>query len=381
MRINEDFLKAKLVSPQQENLVTTPGKTSAGIDFFSGDYLGIIRNRLLRNRPTDLHTGAGGNRTSGIDCKLLTDTEDRIATFHDAEAALFFSSGYMANMGVINTVVQKGDSFLYDEYSHPSVKEAATLSKAATTIFQHNNVEDLHSHLKKAGGRIFIYTQAVFESDGSIAPLEKIIAMARQYEAYVIVNESHSIGIFGEKGEGLVYHLGLQDDVFVRIHSFGNTCGSHGAVVLGSTVLKKYLLHFCKQVTNSTALSEQMLSTIWESYKVLPQLWQERTHLQTIIHTFQDAELPCKKLVSYTPIQYLLVPGADIVTLLADELNAAGFVTRAVIYPEVAKESEMLKIVLHSFNTRGEVSWLIQAIHTSLLRLMEKIPAIRINAA
>jgi len=168
--------------------------------------------------------------------------------------------------------------------------------------------------------------------------------------------------LFGEKGEGLIYDLGLEEVVFARIHSFGNASGCHGAVVMGSEQLKQYLLNFCNQIMNSTTISEQTVATIWESYKILPQLWQERAHLNTIIQTFQDADLPYEKLESETPIQHLLVNSLEEANHVADQIKKAGFDVRPVFYPEVPKGQERVRIVLHSFNTRGEVSWLIQAI-------------------
>lgn len=341
------------------------------IDFCSNDYLGIIRNRLLRNRPTGLHTGSGGTRILSGNYRLIEEIEERIAAFHNAEAALIFSSGYDANIGVLSSIPQKSDTILFDENSHPSVKDGAKLSAAKASTFRHNDFKDLKEQLQSASGNIFVFTEAIFDTDGSIAPLEKMVRLCNEHRAHLIVNESHSVGIFGEKGEGMVHELGLEDVVFARIHGFGNACGCHGAVVMGSEQLRDYLLNFCNPLMHSTTLSEQTVATIWESYKILPQLWQERAHLNTIISTFQDADIPFKRVKSSTPIQHLLVPGVEEVKQLAEQIREAGYDVRPVFYPTVPKGEERLRIVLHSFNTRGEVSWLIQALNSARLSAVQ----------
>lgn len=363
MRYNDDFLSARLNERKEQHFFRELNLRGDEIDFCSNDYLGIIRNRLLRNRPTGLHTGSGGTRVYSGNYRLIEEVEERIAAFHDAEAAVIFGSGYDANIGVLACIPQKGDTVLFDALSHPSVKDGAKLSAAKSNAFAHNDLKDLKEQLQNATGNIFVFTESVFDVDGSLAPLERIAKLCSQFKAHLVVNESHSVGIYGEKGEGLIHEIGLEDAVFARIHGFGNACGSHGAVVMGSHQLKAFLLNFCNQLMHSTTLSEQTVSTIWEAYKILPQLWQERAHLQNIISIFQDADLPFRKLPSTTPVQHLVVPGATEAKRIAAQLKEAGYDVRPVFYPSVPEGEEAVRIVLHSFNTRGEVSWLIQAIN------------------
>ncbi len=364
MRYNDDFLSARLNERKEQNLLRQLQLRGDEIDFCSNDYLGIIRNRLLRNRPTDLHTGSGGTRTYSGNYRLIEQVEEKIASFHNAETALIFSSGYDANLGLLASIPQKEDTILFDECSHPSVKDGAKISVAEASSFRHNDLQDLKSQLRQAEGNVFVFTEAIFDTDGSIAPLEKIVKLCNEFHAHLIINESHSVGLFAEKGEGLIFDLGLEEVVFARIHGFGNASGCHGAVVMGSEQLKQYLLNFSNQLMHSTTLSEQTVATIWESYKILPQLWQERAHLNTIIQTFQDADLPYEKLESDTPIQHLLVNSLEEANHVAEQIKKAGFDVRPVYYPAVPKGQERVRVVLHSFNTRGEVSWLIQAINS-----------------
>jgi 8-amino-7-oxononanoate synthase len=365
MRYNDDFLSARLQERKEQHFLRQLQLPEDKIDFCSNDYLGVIRNRLLRNRPTGLHTGTGGTRMLSGNYRLIEEVEEKIAAFHNAEAAVIFSSGYDANIGVLASVPQKGDTLFFDAGCHPSVKDGAKISAAKASTFVHNDLKDLKSQLQEAKGNIFVFTEAVFDTDGSIAPLEELANLCNEFHVHLIVNESHSVGLYGDKGEGLVHDLGLEEVVFARIHGFGNACGCHGAVVMGSGQLKEYLLNFCNQLMYSTTLSEQTVATIWESYKILPQLWQERAHMGTIISTFQDADLPFKKMDSSTPIQHLLIPGIKEVKYIAEQIKNAGYDVRPVFFPVVPKGEERLRIVLHSFNTRGEVSWLIQAINAA----------------
>ena len=364
MSYNDNFLSERLNERKEQRYHRQLQLQGDQIDFCSNDYLGIIRNRLLRNRPTGLHTGSGGTRLLSGNYRLIEEVEDRIAAFHDAEAAVIFSSGYDANIGVLASVPTKGDTLLFDERCHSSVKDGAKVSAAKASTFVHNDVKSLKEQLASAEGNVFVFTEAVFDTDGSIAPLEKIARLCEAHKAHLIVNESHSVGIYGEKGEGLVHDLGLEESVFARIHGFGNACGSHGAVVMGSAQLKDFLLNFCNQLMHSTTLSEQTISTIWEAYKILPQLWQERAHLGNLIATFQDADFPFLKLKSDSPIQHLQVDSIEVARHIAEQLNQAGYEVRPVFYPSVPKGQERVRIVLHSFNTRGEVSWLIQALNS-----------------
>lgn len=363
MKYNDDFLSDRLNERKEHNFHRQLQMPGDQMDFCSNDYLGIIRNRLLRNRPTGLHTGAGGTRSQSGNYRLIEEVEERIAAFHNAEAAVIFSSGYDANVGVLSCIAQKGDVLLFDELCHASVKDGAKLSAAKASTFNHNDVKDLKEKLSSAEGRVFVFTEVVFDVDGSIAPLEKITKLCKQFKAHLIVNESHSVGIYGEKGEGLVHEIGLEENVFARIHGFGNACGCHGAVVLGSLQLKDFLLNFCNPLMHSTTLSEQTVATIWEAYKILPQLWQERAHLSNLIATFQDADIPFKKLNSISPIQHLLVNSVEEAKHISVQLKQSGYDVRPVFYPAVPKGEERVRVILHSFNTRGEVSWLIQALN------------------
>ena len=159
---------------------------------------------------------------------------------------------------MLSSVPQKGDVIIYDQLSHASIRDGIRLSFASSFSFLHNDVDDLEKKLSaaaKSSQNIFVVTESVFSMDGDMAPLNEISKLCEKYNAALIVDEAHATGIIGEKGEGLVQHLDLQQKCFATLHTFGKACGCHGAVILGSKQLKKYLINFARPFIYSTALA------------------------------------------------------------------------------------------------------------------------------
>jgi 8-amino-7-oxononanoate synthase len=360
--MNDDFLLKKLNERKQQlafrQLVLTSGK----IDFCSNDYLGIVRNRLIEDKTgaslASYRHGSAGSRLLAGNSLLAEDTESAIAAFHDAEAGLLFNSGYDANLGLLSSVPQRGDTIIYDYLSHASLRDGIRLSFAQSFSFQHNDVEDLEKKLKAAKGNIFVVTESVFSMDGDMAPLEEIVALCEQYGAHLVVDEAHATGVVGEQGEGLVQHLGLQSKCFARIHTFGKAVGCHGAVIVGSRNLRDYLINFARPFIYSTALPESSIAAIRTAYDLFPGMKAERDHLQQLVNLFKQDTCRFQKLASATPIQIIIIPGNENVKAAAALLQEAGMDVRPILYPTVPAGSERLRIVLHAFNSLQEVQQL-----------------------
>lgn len=358
---NDEFLNKKLNERKQQNAFRTLRITKDKIDFCSNDYLGIVKNNLLQLSTDNcqLRTGSTGSRLLSGNYKLIEETEKEIATFHQSQAALVFNSGYDANVGLLSSIPQRGDTILYDFLSHASIRDGIRLSFAESFSFAHNDVNDLEKKLNHAKGNIFVVTESVFSMDGDVCPLQQLVQVCKKYNAHLVIDEAHATGVVGERGEGLVQHLQLQDEIFVRLHTFGKACGCHGAVVLGSQRLKDYLINFARSFIYSTALSEHTAAIIKRSYETFPYLHIERKHLHQLIHFFQSANIPFEKLSSTTPIQVVIVPGNDAIKTLSERLQQKRFDVRPILYPTVQKGKERLRIVLHSFNSEAEVRRLI----------------------
>jgi 8-amino-7-oxononanoate synthase len=361
--MNENFLKKKLEERAHANALRILKLNGDAIDFCSNDYLGIVKNRLVEDRiDKNLPHGSTGSRLLSGNYALIEATEKIIADFHNAEEGLIFNSGYDANIGLLSSVPQKGDVIIYDQLSHASIRDGIRLSFASSFSFVHNDVDDLEKKLSagtKAQQTIFVVTESVFSMDGDMAPLKEISKLCEKYHAVLIVDEAHATGVIGEKGEGLVQHLDLQQKCFARLHTFGKACGCHGAILLGSAQLKKYLINFARPFIYSTALPPSGISAIAASYKIFPFLNTERAHLNNLISIFKKHSIRYAVSESYTPIQVVIVPGNDEVKKVAVYLQQHNFDVRAILYPTVPKGQERLRIVFHAFNTTGEVEQLV----------------------
>lgn len=359
---NDAFLFKKLKERLDQNAFRKLRLTEDKIDFCSNDYLGIVKNSLLHESSMVNHewkNGSTGSRLLSGNYPLIEELEKNLAVFHEADTALIFNSGYDANIGVIASIPQRGDTIIYDQLCHASIRDAIRLSFAQSYSFVHNDTENLAKKIKQIEGNVFVVTESVFSMDGDMCPLTAIVALCEQYNAHLIIDEAHATGVIGERGEGLVQQLQLQQKIFCRIHTFGKAVGCHGAVVLGSQQLKDYLINFARSFIYSTALPEHSIACIKASYALLPLMQEERAHLQKMITHFQQATIAYEKLVSQTPVQVVVIPGNDAVQEVANKLQQHHLDVRAILYPTVPKGAERLRIVLHAFNTMEELDLLI----------------------
>jgi len=367
--LNEDFLDKKLRERKEQHAFRRLRLPDGKIDLCSNDYLGIATGGLIEQalaagggpgatRPDARH-GSGGSRLLAGNYPLIEETEHALAAFHAAETGLIFNSGYDANLGLLSCLPQRGDTILYDHLSHASIRDGMRLSFARSFSFGHNDLADLEKRLATAEGNKFVVTESVFSMDGDQAPLAEMAATCQRYGAHLIVDEAHATGVVGEKGEGLVQVLGLESACLARVHTFGKAVGCHGAIVLGSSRLRDYLVNFCRSFIYTTALPASAVQAIRTAYALFPVMHKEREHLRMLIDRWQTAILRFERLESITPIQGVVVPGNEAVKALAERLQAEGLDIRPILYPTVPKGEERLRIVLHAFNTMEEMERLI----------------------
>lgn len=355
----DDFLNKKLDGRKDNHSFRQLRLPAGKTDFCSNDYLGIVHNHRLQTTDHRLSHGSTGSRLLSGNYPLIEAVEKQIAAFHRADAALIFNSGYDANLGLLSAVPQKGDTVLYDHLCHASIRDGIRLGFAHAFSFAHNNLAELEKKIVHAAGTVFIVTESVFSMDGDLCPLAELASIANKYRAHLVIDEAHATGVIGEKGEGLVQHLQLQDEVFARVHTFGKACGCHGAVVLGSQTLRDYLINFARSLVFSTSLPEHSVAMIKMSYETFPAMKEERQHLQKLISQFQSAGIRFEKPVSTTPIQAVVIPGNEEAKKAAAALQENNLDVRAILYPTVPKGKERLRIVLHAFNTEEEVKKLL----------------------
>ena len=263
-------------------------------------------------------------------------------------------------MGFFSTIPQKGDTILYDEYIHASIRDGIRLSFAKSFSIKHNDIDDLKQKLQFAQGNIYIAIESIYSMDGDEAPIKSIAEVCKPIQnTYIIVDEAHSTGIYGDKGEGLMCEIGMQNEVFARLHTFGKAMGAHGALWIIPPELKDYLINFCRPFIYTTAMPFHSVQHIKESILYLQDNTQHIHILKKRIKRFSDI-MNAHHIQGYSsstsPIQIIKIPGNDRVKQIAKILNDKGFDIRPILSPTVPNGEERLRVCIHSFNSPEEIN-------------------------
>ncbi len=366
-------LQQKLDERKQNQALRALGLSySDQVDFSSNDYLGFSKNPdLFQQTHVFLQeqgfttNGATGSRLLSGNHPLYALAEKYIAAFHQAESALIFNSGYDANVGFLSSVPQRGDVILYDELCHASMRDGIRLSNAKSYKFAHNDYEDLEKQLNiyRENANIYIVTESVFSMDGDAPNLEILTQLTQKHNAYLVLDEAHALGVFGEKGEGLAQSQSLHHEVFARIVTFGKGLGCHGAAVLGSSELKDYLVNFARSFIYTTGLSPHSIASILIAYEHMAAQPSALNELQQNIAFFNQykMQLGLKPIFVYSKsaIQCAIIPGNQKVKNIAHQLQQKGFDVKPILSPTVPEGQERLRICLHSYNTQQQISALL----------------------
>ncbi|MEO7979242.1 pyridoxal phosphate-dependent aminotransferase family protein [Flavobacterium sp.] len=371
MQLPENLLQ-KLENRKQNNSLRQLPSFNNLIDFSSNDYIGFSKSEtifkqahhyLIENEM--IQNGATGSRLISGNHYLYQITENFITEFHEAESALIFNSGYDANLGFFSALPQRNDVILYDELSHASIRDGITMSNAKSYKFNHNDFEDLERLIQKfQETTIYIVTETVFSMDGDSPNLEELIILSEKYNCYLIVDEAHTLGVFGEKGEGLTQFLNLHNRIFARIMTFGKGLGCHGAVILGTTELKEYLVNFARSFIYTTGLSPHSVATILTAYQQLETDSEPIEKLrQNIVHFNQQKNLLGLKPLfvrSKSAIQSAIIPGNENVKRIAQQLQDKGFDVKPILSPTVPEGQERLRFCIHSYNSEEEINKVLE---------------------
>lgn len=313
----------------------------------------------------EIFNGSTGSRLISGTHALHIEVENQLAHFHNAESALLFNSGYDANLGLFSAILQKGDIVLFDELAHASIRDGLQMSLAKAYKFKHNDLEHLENLLEKFASKnqtIYISVESIYSMDGDKADLKSIVSLCKKHQAFLIVDEAHSNGVYGTKGNGLVCELGLEDFVFARVHTFGKALGCHGAVVLGSKELRAYLINFSRAFIYTTAIPLHSVLTIKYAYEELlntKQIEQLKKNIQLFKNLILTHHLSDKFIPSDSAIHCCVISGNDSVKAASQTLNKKGFQIKPILSPTVKKGEERIRICLHSYNTETEITALV----------------------
>lgn len=382
-------LQIKLENREASNSLRKLSLPTNLIDFSSNDYLGFSTSLEIQQKATKLvekskpKNGATGSRLLSGNYPLYKKTERYLAQVHQSESALLFNSGYDANLGFFSSVPQKGDLIFYDEHIHASIRDGIQLSNAKAYKFKHNNLVDLDElnrriqdnfHASNAiAPDIYVVTESVFSMDGDSPDLKALVDFCKQNKANLIVDEAHALGVFGF---GLVQKFGLQNEVFARITTFGKGLGCHGAAILGSSQLKKYLVNFARSLIYTTALAPHSIATIFSAYEQLidQSAYKNQEEESQIINlnnsiSFFTSELKKVGLdkhfvESKSAIHSCIISGNKKVKSISEKLKEKGFDVKAILSPTVVKGQERLRFCLHSYNTEQEIQEVLNLLAT-----------------
>jgi 8-amino-7-oxononanoate synthase len=341
------LLKKRLLEQEHSGILRSLKREENLIDFCSNDYLGFARSDTLIEQTKKAFValeklGSTGSRLLTGNDIFKEELEKKIAHYHHAEAALLFSSGYTANLGLFSSILQRDATVLYDEKLHASARDGICLSRARGYSWRHNDLEHLESLLKKSGDGAYVATEGIYSINGNLTPIQELAYLCKRYEAHLIVDEAHSFGFFPK---GIVSAFNLEQDCFARIITFSKALGNIGGAILGSSFLKHYLINFSRPQIYTTALPHYVTLALHCAYQFLesqPELPFKLRALTTHCGiTSPIAWIPCQKGSAKG---------------LSLDLKKERFDVRPLFYPTVPMGEEGLRIVLHVFNTKEEIN-------------------------
>ncbi|MGD1807905.1 8-amino-7-oxononanoate synthase [Dapis sp. BLCC M126] len=320
------------------------------INFASNDYLGLAGDERLITAAIEATKEFG---TSSTGSRLLTghreihqELEEEIAKLKQTEAALVFSSGYLANIGVISSVVSQRDLILSDKYNHSSLKNGAILSGAKIIEYSHNNIEDLTNKLEKEREnyrRSLIITDSVFSMDGDLCKLPLLLDLAEKYNSMLLVDEAHGTGVFGINGGGCVEHFNCTGKELIQIGTLSKALGSLGGYIAGSKNLIEFLKNRTPTWIYTTGLTPADTAAALTAIKIIQKeperrlkLWQNVESLRNLLETENQLFCLCKKISNYeSPIICFSVKNAAEALTLGEKLKKIGIFAPAIRPPTV----------------------------------------------
>jgi 8-amino-7-oxononanoate synthase len=362
------------------------------LSFASNDYLGLANDPCLKEAAAravqQFGAGAGASRLVGGSLAPFHELEESLAIFKQTEAALSFATGYAAAAGAIGALIDKQDVIILDKLVHASIVDAARLSGATIRVFAHNDLDDLEDKLKwanatfhrpsRGGPHILIVTESVFSMDGDTAPLREIVALKEKHGAWLMVDEAHATGVFGDDGRGLGSELGVGNRIEIQMGTLGKALGASGGFICGSRALIELLVNRARSFIFSTAPVPAAAAAATAAIRLIqsPDGKSRRATLQKRIVTFHASRPAPPALVgrrcrAAIPVPHASIKSAIIPVIVGDEHEAVaaaaklgdrGIFVPAIRYPSVARGAARLRVSLTAAHTNEDVSALISAL-------------------
>jgi len=340
------------------------------LSFCSNDYLGLANHpeviAALKKGADEYGVGGGAAHLVNGHSRAHHALEEELAAFTGRPRALLFSTGYMANLGVVSALVGAGDAVFEDRLNHASLLDAGLLSRARLSRFAHADAAALEKKLgeSKASEKL-VLTDGVFSMDGDIAPLPHLAAAAKQHDAWLMVDDAHGMGVLGETGAGSLEPFGLGvDEVPILMGTLGKGFGTFGAFVAGSDDLIEYLINTARPYIYTTATPPAVAEATRASLRLVQAEGWRREKLQSLIARFRSGagQLGLTLMDSPTPIQPLLLGDAGEALRLSEALLEQGILISAIRPPTVPEGTARLRITLSAAHTEEQVDRLLAAL-------------------
>ncbi|MBU0467561.1 MAG: 8-amino-7-oxononanoate synthase [Candidatus Omnitrophica bacterium] len=362
--------KMKITSSTQGSRIVVDGKEV--LNFCSNNYLGLADDfRLCKAAIDEIEKSGFGSGASRLICGNMTAhrrLEERIARFKGAENCLVFSSGYMANVGIISSLFNREDVIYSDRLNHASIVDGILLSRAKLKRYKHCDMDSLEEMLKQEGPfkKKCIITDSVFSMDGDIAPLDKICELAKKYDCSVMIDEAHAFGVMGEKGEGLAKHFGVEQEIDVQMGTLSKAVGSFGAYCCGSNKLISLLINKARSFIYTTAMppmiaaaSIKAIDIIEENSKLRKLLWDNTKYVNEALK-----RIGLDTMNTQTPIIPVLLKSSKLAVDFSERLFDAGIYISAIRPPTVEKNMARLRLTVMATHRKEDLDHLIQQIKT-----------------
>ena len=337
-----------------------------GVDFISNDYLDFsyhpeIRKKMIEALKSKIPLSSKSSRLLGGSTRWHENMEELLRSFIARPAALIFSSGYQANVGVIPALADNKTLFS-DEMNHASLIDGIRLSRARCHIYPHNNLEILEGLLKKTKGEKIIITESLFSMTGDFSPLKELSFLALKYNALLYVDEAHGTGIFGKNFSGRVYDLSTKEHI-ITLHTFGKALGSFGAFIGSSQIIREYLINKCRSFIYTTALPPWLLIQWEAALNVLKKEPQRPLSLRKKALKFKEELSSLFSLEkNESPIVPLVFSSRSLALKNAMALRKKGFQVMALRYPTVPKNKEGLRLLLRNSHTKTDLQCIVKAL-------------------
>ncbi|MBQ0832206.1 8-amino-7-oxononanoate synthase [Marinobacter sp.] len=355
------------ISGPQQPVLTSDGNRL--LSFCSNDYLGLASHpaNIDALRSALSETGLGG-ASSHLICghhEAHHRLEERLAAFTKRSSALFFSTGYMANLGVISALAGRGDTVFSDRLNHASIIDGCILSRAKVRRYAHGDVAQLAAMLSETSGHKLVVTDGVFSMDGDVAPLRVLAQVCKDHHALLVVDDAHGFGVLGPQGRGSVAELGLsEEDVPVLVGTLGKAAGTSGAFVAGPAVLMDYLVQKARTYIYTTAMPPAVALASCASLDLIERDDERRTHLQALIERFrrEATALGYQLMASHTPIQPIMIGDNWVALALSQALEERGLLVTAIRPPTVPAGEARLRVTFSAAHSHEDLSCLVQAL-------------------